>query len=154
MIGFAIISALAAVYGAYSQYQAGEAAKDLAEENADAMQAEADEAARRLGSEQARSESLGRVRAMALGVGGDAVTANLENQVDENARQLAWLRTSGASAASIERDRGDLARREARASGVTTFASGMGSAGSYWASSTPTTTSPATTTSTHRTEPT
>ena len=120
-LGTALLTAGTAAYTGYQQSQAGKANEKL-------MRAETDEEARRLEKQQEENLSEGKARAAASGVAGKpggSQTQFLENVQKEQGIQLAWLKKAGAS-------RAGMAGKAGTAAGVSTFGSGIASAGQQY----------------------
>ena len=127
----------AAVIGGIGQIKAGKDAKKMASANAAMMRAETEEAARRLESQQAENLATARARAAASGTTGTGSQASfIDKMGSEFGKELAWLKKSGASAASIEERRGSLAKKQGMWSGLGTIAGGF-SGFSGWGDTTP-----------------
>ena len=116
-----------AILGGIGQIKAGKEAKKLADANADMMRQETEESARRLEAQQSENMATARARAAASGTTGEGSQASfIEKMGSEFGKELAWLKKSGASAASIEQRRGSLERSRGLASGIGTIAGGIG----------------------------
>src|SRR3990172_3745050 len=120
-IALAVISAISAFSSSRSQRRAARAQRAAAEEqrriaelNAVRVEQETEEKIRRLGGQFGQEEALARARAAASGfkIGqestGDSIALSLAAQQRENARQLGWESSAGASRASIIRRGGDV----------------------------------------------
>lgn len=130
------ISAVTGVLGFVQQRSAAKKAERLGEENARRAAAESQESARRLEITQKRSLATARARAGSSGfdiTGGDSMGDYIDELSSQYSSELDWLRKSGASAASIERRRGDIAASSARAGGWSSLLKGGGEVANWWA---------------------
>lgn len=121
----------AGLYGAYRQYQAGEAAKDAADENARRVEQETAEQRRRERRRQRKAQSTLRSRAAASGIklSSGSTQTFLNDYVEEDERQLSWLTRSGSSQASILRKQGEDDKRNMQ---YGAYASFFNSVGNWW----------------------
>ena len=125
----AVVGAGAAVYSGIEQAKAAEEAEKIAEKNAQMMEAETAEQAKRLAKEQDRTEGLTRAMAAASGVGGESQQAMIEDMERTHAGELAWMKKAGASRASITRQEGGMMAQQGRAAAMGTMASGAAQMG-------------------------
>ena len=126
-----------AILGGIGQIKAGKEAKKLADANADMMRQETEESARRLEAQQSENLATARARAAASGTTGEGSQASfIEKMGSEFGKELAWLKKSGASAASIEERRGSLERSRGLASGIGTIAGGFKGGWGDWGNTT------------------
>lgn len=133
----AIAGAGMGIYGAVQQHEAAEEQERLANKNAEMMEAEAEESARRLETENERTEAFSRAMAAASGVGGESQQSYLDEMVRTGNREESWIRKSGRSQAKITRQEGRMqanaAKTEAWMTGVQ--AGFQGVSGAYSAGS-------------------
>ena len=126
----AIASAGAGVYGAVESHKAAEEQQKLAEKNAEYEQMEAEESARRLSEENARTESLTRAMAAASGAGGESQQNYMTALEQKGKREVNWMRKTGANRASIIKQEGAITaqagKAKAWASGIQSGAEGVG----------------------------
>ena len=93
-----------------AQEQGARDAQRLAEMNAMAQERESAQAADNLAKSQGQEEARNRAKASASGVSGDgSFQTFMDDQMNTNAQQLAWLKNSGASQADIIREQGQSA---------------------------------------------
>lgn len=117
-----IATALAGV-GVVKQIEAGNKADKLADANAKLEERQTAEEARRLKSEQAKVEATTKARAAAGGVEvGGSQSMFLQDMKAEHSKELAWLKTSGASRAAATRQGGSNARSQAFAGAASSAA--------------------------------
>ena len=120
----AVVGAFGSLVSAGKQMEAASDAKRAARANAAAIEAETAEEARRLKLEQDRTEASSRAAAAASGSGGVSQDLYQDFLGDEHAKELAWLKKSGASQANITRIQGNAAASTARANAFGTLAGG------------------------------
>lgn len=106
------VSAAMAVVGAVGQMKAAKQAGKIGEMNAANIQAETAESAYRLHQDQQRTESMMRARMAASGAKMESGSFQLyaDAMKEAHARDLDWLRRSGASQASMARYEGKTAK--------------------------------------------
>ena len=112
----------AGLYSVKQQYDAGRAAKDAANRNADRAMAEAAEEKRRARRQQRKKQSALRARAAASGIKLTGSTKTfLDDYVEEDERQLSWLDRSANSRAEIMRQQGKDDEKNARYGAYASF---------------------------------
>lgn len=118
-----IISAISAGYSIYSQEQAKSEAEDLAEKNAERIEAETAEEARRAARNAAVTEARAKAALSGLNLGGQSTDLYLKQLHSTNQEQISWIKTSGAMNADVARAQGDVASATAEANMANTIAS-------------------------------
>ncbi len=124
MFFLALLSAATMVYGAYSQYESGQEAKDIANTNAARQKTESTEAARRLKLQQESTLSEARARAAASGISpqSSTVVTYLDEMQKNFKSEQDWIKKSGTSAADIQARQGEYQARQATAGAWGTIA--------------------------------
>lgn len=113
-------------YNAYSQYQSGKQAEDIANMNASNMRRETEEEARRLERQQKMNQASMRARAAASGIKLDGSSAlYIDEQKKEDKRQLDWMKEAGENRALLTQVEGSYNRRNAEYSSYGTLLSGI-----------------------------
>ena len=130
----AVIGVTSLVVSAYSVYQsvkaAGEAG-DIAKRNADRIQEEADEMARRERFNLHREKSLIRARVAAAGIKGITPETYYKEYTKKREREIQWMSYSAEARASIVKQEGSRAKTIGYAQAAGTAVSGI-SAGYNW----------------------
>jgi uncharacterized protein HemX len=130
-----VIAAAGTAYTVYSTEQAAAEQKKIAKANAARIQAENDEALRRLKKQQAATMAEARARAAASGVTVEGTQKSyLEEMKEAFKSETDWLRDSGASRAYITQREGTLKAQTTSAQGISSAFSGASSAFSAGAS--------------------
>lgn len=120
----------AGLFGAYQQYDAGKQADKAAKRNADRLMRESQEEQRRARKEQRQKQSTLRARAAASGVKLSGSTGTvLDNYVQEDEKQLAWLSESAKERASIIRKQGKTDKKNAQYGAYGSF---FNTVGNWW----------------------
>ena len=126
------VTLAATAYSAYSQYEAGQEAERLAEENAQRELEMAEEEAFRRQEEMDRQASEVRARTAAAGFEmrgtPEHYLAGLEDIAES---EIAWIRKSGESRAKAAIYEGELASQQATAGVFGTITQGIGSLSGY-----------------------
>lgn len=117
-----VIAAFGSVVSAGKQMEAASKAERAAEANARAIEAETAEEARRLRLQQQETEASSRALAAASGSAGVSQDMYQDFLGNEHAKELAWLKKSGASRAGVTRMQGQSAATSARANAFGTLA--------------------------------
>lgn len=118
--GLSLVQGMSA---AKKQEAAAEESRRLAQKNAANIEAETMEQKRREADAQKDVEAQTRARIAASGVTGAGSPKDyLDTMEAEHAKELDWLRKSGASRASIAKSEGNIAYRQGMASASSTMA--------------------------------
>ena len=113
--GGSLLKLGAGIFGAAQQYEHGKSLKRSADRNADRVAEENEESKRRSRREQRQRQSQLRARAAASGIKLSGSTKTfLDDQVNEDERQLSWLDRSGKSQESILRKQGKDDKKNAQ----------------------------------------
>lgn len=122
----------AAAYSAYSQYEAGNEAKELSRYNAEMERKETEETIRRQKLEDRKQEARARASAHAGGTTVSGTVSGYLNRMQEtNLDNVSWMRRSGANRASLILKEGSMQRSQARRGA---FGTVLGSAGGIYSS--------------------
>ena len=128
----AVVAAVGAVYSASEQRKAGRKAEKIAEENAQAQEAEAAEALRRQTLENKRIRGVAAARMAASGVTSEGTAGNVLSALEEEqGKQAAWSQLASQSRASIMRSEGSLAKKTAYGQSIGTATSAFTSMAGY-----------------------
>jgi len=128
----AVVAAVGAVYSASEQRKAGKKAEKIAEENAQAQEAEAAEGLRRKTLDDNRIRGVAAARMAASGITSEGTAGNVLSSMEvEQGKQTAWSQLASKSRASIIRSEGSLAKKSAYGQSIGTATSAFSSMAGY-----------------------
>ena len=132
-VALAVASLAAGAYSANEQRKAGKKQSRIASDNAARERAESEEAARRHEQAQGAQLSEAKARAAASGVKTSGSQLGFLERLEESqGKELDWMKTSGASRASIAERTGKVNASITSSGALGSLMQGAGQAYSYW----------------------